>query len=352
MDETPVIQIYRASNRAELFDFLREAFPPDVSARLIAQWVWRYEESPFTLHDDLDVMLLRIGGKLVGLSAAFRLRMWMGGIECAGEGRGAFVVHPDYRGRNLWQNAGMIQHAFAPVQFGWTRLPHRIDARLKRRSDPVRPLIRVLDPGPLLEHLAHSALLASIGTIAGAAGRAASSPFRRTRGDVVRLQAFDDRADRLWERGRRSDRAMVIRDHQYLNWRYSQRPDATYTLYGVDRGSELDGFLVARTITYQEMRWGYVIDFLTPENERGVLTSLLDAALDEFRRCGVAAVRCYATDPTARRALFRAGFFPAPQREPIRFMRRVQGSRKDLAKFSALESWYLTAGDGDLEMAP
>jgi len=49
---------------------------------------------------------------------------------------------------------------------------------------------------------------------------------------------------------------MIIRDHQYLNWRYCQRPDATYTLYGVGRSSELMGFLVARTTTYQGMRWG------------------------------------------------------------------------------------------------
>jgi hypothetical protein len=53
MDESRVVQIYRASDRAELLEFLREVYPADVSARLIGQWLWRYEESPFTLHDDL-----------------------------------------------------------------------------------------------------------------------------------------------------------------------------------------------------------------------------------------------------------------------------------------------------------
>lgn len=145
---------------------------------------------------------------------------------------------------------------------------------------------------------------------------------------------------------------MIIRDRQYLNWRYCQRPDQTYTLYGVERGSELEGFLVARITTFQGVRWGYIIDFLAPEKERGVLSSLIAAALEDFRRSEAAAVTCYATDPAARGALFRAGFLPAPQREPIRFMRRMQGTREDLAKFSALKLWYLTAGDGDLEMRP
>jgi hypothetical protein len=349
MDEPPVVHIYRASDRPELFNFLREVYPPDDSGLFIAQWVWRYEQSPFTLPDDLDIMILRIGNRMVGLSAAFRVRMWMGGIECAGEGRGAFIVHPDYRGRNLWLNV-KVPHAFAPVQFGWSRLPSRVTARLKRPSDPLRPLVRVLDPGPLCEHFSHSPLVGSIGRAVGTAFRVASSQLRRARGNVVRLNAFDFRVDRLWERARRPDRAMIIRNHQYLNWRYCQRPDATYSLYGVERDSELAGFLVARTTTYRGMRWGYLIDFLTPENERGVLSSLIDAALDEFRRSGVAAVACYATDPTARAALFRAGFFPAPQREPVRFVRRMQGTRKDLAKFAALKLWYLTAGDGDLDL--
>ena len=102
----------------------------------------------------------------------------------------------------------------------------------------------------------------------------------------MRSDSFDDRADRLWERARRPSFAMLIRDHRYLNWRYCQRPDATYILYGVERASELEGFLVARTTTYRGMRWGYLVDFLAPENDPGVLSTIDRAALDEFRSAG------------------------------------------------------------------
>jgi hypothetical protein len=53
-----------------------------------------------------------------------------------------------------------------------------------------------------------------------------------------------------------------------------------------------------------------------------------------------------------RAALFCAGFLRAPQREPVPLVGRIQSTRKDLAKFTALKSWYLTAGDGDLELHP
>ena len=352
MNDAPVIHQYHTSDRAELFDFIREAYSPADSARLLTQWVWKYESSPATIADDFDITFIRIGRKMVGLSSAFRLRMWMGGIECPGEGRGTFITHPDYRGRNLWRNIGNLKRPFTPVQFGWSRLPPRVGERLGRLSDPVRPLIRIFDVGPFFEYFARSRFLGSIGTAASTAVRVASSPLRRARGGVVRLDSFDDRADRFWERSRRPDLAMLIRDHRYLNWRFCQRPDATYNLYGIERGSELEGFLVARATTYRGMRWGYLVDFLAPENDREVLPSLIDAALDEFRRVGVAAVSCVATDPAVRRILFRAGFFPAPQRKPIHFMRRTQRTRADLAKFMAIQCWYLTMGDGDLELAP
>jgi hypothetical protein len=75
-------------------------------------------------------------------------------------------------------------------------------------------------------------------------------------------------------------------------------------------------------------------------------------ALEEFRRLGVAAVSCFATETAARTELFRRGFFVVPQRTTIRFIRSIRRKRTDLEKFQALETWYLTMGDGDLELAP
>ncbi len=352
MDEAPVLHDYQASDREEVFDFIREVFPADDSARIVTQWHWKLEANPFTPLEGPDVSFMRIGGKIVGLSAAFGLPMWMGGIECHGEGRGIWVVHPDYRNQNLWLKVKSSRPNFAPVQFGWTRLPGYVALRQNRPSDPLRPFLRVLDAGPLIDRFTHSRALAWLGTAATTVVRSVSSPLHRSSGTVARLNSFDDRADRLWERARRADRAMIVRDHRYLNWRYCQRPDATYSLFGIERGAELDGFLVARTLTFFGMRWGFLVDFLAPQSTPEALSSLIEAALDDFRAAGVGAVTCYATDPSVRSVLFRRGFFIVPQRKPIRFMRYVRAKRTDLAQFRALQRWYLTMGDGDLEMTP
>jgi hypothetical protein len=350
MDEAPVLHDYHASDREDVFRFIREVYPAEESAYLINQWHWKFEANPFTPATGPDVAFIRIGGRIVGLSAGFRVQMWMGGIECGGEARGMWMVHPEYRKQNLWVKVKSRRPDIAPVQFGWTLLPGYVGMRQNRPTDPLRPLMRVLDAGPLVGYLTHSRGLAALGTAITNAARVGSSPLRSIRRTPLRLASFDDRVDRLWERARRIDRAMIIREQQYLNWRYCRRPDASYTLFGAESGSELEGFLVTRIVTYLGMRWGYLVDFLAPEDKPAVLSSLVEAALDEFRAAKVAAASCYVTDSAARRVLFGRGFFVVPQRRPVRFMRWVRTRRTDLAQFREFKRWYLAMGDCDLEM--
>ncbi len=217
-------------------------------------------------------------------------------------------------------------------------------------------LLRILDRAALIKHHSGSSALASVGAAARAVTRVIAGPFRRDftrKVTVVRLEEFDERFDALWERARRDDLAMIVRNQRYLRWRYTDRPDAKYSLFGVERGSELVGVLVARTTTRNGVKWGYLADFLIArENADGVLDLLIDAGLEDFRRNGVAAASCYASEPSCRRILWRHGFVLVPQRDPIHFSLKVHSRRSDLVPFAASQRWYITMGDGDLELAP
>jgi hypothetical protein len=273
MADQPVLHPYQVSDRAEVFDFLNEVFPAELNQRVFAQWAWKYETSPFIPATGPTVSFIRIGPKIVGLTAAFRMRIWMGEIECMGETRGTWVVHHDYRHRDLWRHVNALDATDAPFLFGWTRRPARAYTKIKWFGDPVPPLMRVLDAGGLLARYTRSRHLARIGTGASTAALKLSRPLRRAgNGSVVRLESFDDRVDALCERARRPERAMVVRDRRYLNWRYCQRPDANYLLFGLERGAELAGFLVARVDQRDGMQWGYLVDFLAADDSHEVLS--------------------------------------------------------------------------------
>ncbi|HVN29771.1 MAG TPA: hypothetical protein VMT64_14845, partial [Candidatus Binataceae bacterium] len=304
--------------------------------------------------EGLNAHVIRLGKTLIGLTIGCRLKMSMGGIECGAESFGNWVVHPDYRGQNLWGRVGTVPGSDAALLIAWSVAWSRSTLlRSKWVTTPYNPLIRILDSGPVVEHFTHSKLLGSLGAGAGAMARAVAAPLRRRRnpgGAVVRLEAFDERADALWERARPIDKAIVVRDREYLNWRYCARPDATYSIFGVEGAAGLDGFTVARVADNLGMRWGYLVDFLAAEPSGEVFSSLIDAAVEDFRRRGVAVVSCYTTDAKIRRNLMRHGFFPSPQRHDNRFGFHLKGRRTDLQPFTDIKRWYVTIGDSDMEM--
>src|SRR6185437_14912296 len=133
----------------------------------------------------------------------FRLKMWMGGIECFAESRGEWLVHPDHRGHKLWQRVGNVTPADTPLLFGWSMVPAHAVRGIGWATAPLTPFLRLLDAGALVEHFTRSRGLASVGKVASAAARILSAPFRHAPTDqnrkLVRLDSFDERADKLWE---------------------------------------------------------------------------------------------------------------------------------------------------------
>jgi hypothetical protein len=355
MDE-PIVQRYRPGDQPEVFDFLRAAFSSAESARIVGQWLWKYETNPFNPPEGPIVFVMRLGTKVVSLVAGFRLPAWVAGSVCEVENLGTWVVHPDYRRRRIWERVddGVVYQA--PIAIAWgRRLSARHGVNTGWTPSQMNALLRVLDPAQVVEHFSGSPALASVAAAAHSMARVIAQPFRSDRhrdGTIVRLEVFDERCDDLWERARRDDLAMLIRNRRYLQWRYTDRPDAKYSLFGVQRGSELAGMLVARTTTRNGIRWGYLVDFLiAKKNGDCVLAMLVQAALEEFRHSGAAAASCYASDPSCRRILMRHGFVRVPQRDPINFSLKVHPQRSDLARFAASQRWYITMGDGDLELA-
>src|SRR5271166_830362 len=162
MDEAPVRHAYQVSDRAEVFDFIREVFPAASAERKIAQWTWKYETLPFATPEYSATDLIRVGPRLVGLLAGFRVPMWIGGTECIGESRGDWIVHPDYRGQNIFRRIRLLPAADTPVRFGWTRHPPRVQKKIKWLSNPVRPMVRVLDARSVVANFTHSQLLGSV----------------------------------------------------------------------------------------------------------------------------------------------------------------------------------------------
>jgi GNAT superfamily N-acetyltransferase len=355
-EEFEVVRYHR-TDRDSVFAFLREALPAADSARLSRQWDWKYDANPFNQAGGPDILLLQVPGQLVAMYGRLVFRVAIDGSEHLAHHGCDLLVHPAYRGRRLSAHLRDRDLIDSPIHFSWqNEASYRVARRDGTAGIPFVSLVRPLDiarvvRGRLGEH--------RLGRVTGAVvGRALRHMplFRRhvavvPEVAVTRIQSFDERYDRLWQRSCRDYPVMIVRDRRYLEWRFLQRPDASYTIMAATRGSEVLGYMVTRCADREGERWGYLVDFLVQERSAAVFGLLLQHALDDLRQAGAAAVSCRVAVPPYRRLLYRHGFMPLPYGASGYIRGRVRLPDQPLQMFGDVRQWFLTMGDGDLEMS-
>ncbi len=143
-------------------------------------------------------------------------------------------------------------------------------------------------------------------------GATAWSPFRRpTRGawTIQTVEAFDDRADRFWERAHRQFDVVQIRDRAYLNWRFCDRRSGGFTVRTAEQDGELLGYVALRVVDSSEV----IADLLTLPDRPDVVRALIDDAVQVAQGRGADRIRCWSiAGHQYLPALRRAGFSSYP----------------------------------------
>jgi len=353
IDDVQVVH-YQHADRERVFSFLREAYPPADAARLLRHWDWKYETNPFNPDRKPYILLLQKHQQLVGMyGRLFFPAIIDGTVQVVHHGCD-LVVHPEYRGHGLsalLRDRDLIESV---IHFSWqNEASYRVARRDGTAGVAYRALVRPLDVSAMLHQVVGDHWFS----------RAASSLINRalqymppvrlhtasSEVTVTRLSSFDDRFDRLWQRCGGGYRAMLVRDRRYLDWRFSQRPDAEYHIAAATRGSDLVGYMVTRCADRNRGRWGYLVDFLVEERSAPVFAVLVAHAVDDLRRQGASLAICRIAVPPYGSMLYRQGFLPWPRAR--RGYLRVRMPAQNSPSVADAHEWFLTMGDGDLEMS-
>ena len=355
-DECEVVR-YRRTDRDRVFAFLREALSAADSARLSRQWDWKYDANPFNRNGGPHVMLLQARGELVAMYGRLLFPIVVDGSEHLAHHGCDLLVHPAYRGRGLSARLRRKELIESAIHFSWqNEASYRVASRDGTAGVPFVSMVRPLDAACVVRRMLGEQRL----------GRAASAvvdialrhlpPFRRhtavVPGVVVtRIRSFDERFDQLWQRACRDFPVMIVRDRRYLEWRFIQRPDASYAILTATRDSALLGYMVTRCTDTAGERWGYLVDFLVQDRSLPLFALLLQQALDDLRQEGAAAVSCRVAVPPYRRMLYRHGFMRSPWGTRGYIRGRIRLPDSALQVYGDVRQWFLTMGDGDLEMS-
>jgi len=146
---------------------------------------------------------------------------------------------------------------------------------------------------------------------------------------------------------REQDR-LVVRDVEYMTWRFKRCPNRRYVILGATRGSALAGYIVLREETRDNTRVGVVVDFLTRPGDHATLRALVSAAMQRVKTRGADKVECViaSTRNDIGRALQRGGL---TVRRPMRQWVTNQGGPMQ-NRVRDEGHWFITQADSDTDV--
>lgn len=354
-DKTELVR-YTKADREAVFAFFRTVYPADKSARLIRQWDWKYDANPFSAEAPPYIMLLKDGPRIIGTFGGFALRFVIDGtVHWVGHG-GDWIVDPEYRDRRLSRRLWEEHEAHRPLRFSWTNefAFQRVHAIVKMETARLAPLVKPIDFTYMLHRVTGNRALSRVaGAVAEGLQSLADPLSRRSVAPGVtigRIDTFDERFDALWQRCSRDYPVMLVRDRRYLHWRFIERPDATYTVLAATRDADLLGYLVVRSADKEDGRWGYLVDFLVRDRSPSVFSLLVGPGIEDLRREGVKAISCRAVVPPYRWPLYRHGFLPLRWGPRGYLEAYVNFWNPAYHVFGDVRRWFVTMGDGDVEL--
>ncbi len=213
---------------------------------------------------------------------------------------------------------------------------------------PFRWLIRPLRPATLLAHrlgVPALARLRPLDTVWNRSWDHFIKPDPTVSIESVR-QAGPD-FDRLWEACAPEIKVSVVRDSQWVQWRYLSAPSQHYRVLLARRAQQPVGYLAYRIKDTPQVKLGFIADLFTPPTERKGRATLLNRVLLRMQAEQVEAVFTLTIPKTPLVCTFRrAGFVFSRGAFSVQMV--PLASDLPMEMFRNPKNWHLAGGDFDV----
>jgi len=328
------VRFYRESDDESLVGLLQAVYgrwPAQTTAAApIDHLRWKLRSHPDAVRWHV---VAEAGGELAGSRLFWLQRVRVGGRLLLARQGVDIGVHPRYQGRGMMTAMRNFAREASAAAF---------DVELHMGSTRSHPaLVR------MRSHEAEPPPFGNQVTLLGLRVQrsAQDEPVSEQRWSVGETRAFDERIDAFCEEALRRFEFAMMRDRDYLTWRYCDAAAGPYIVKLAEQAGGVLGYLVLRVTDGR----AYVADLLALPERGDVAASLVAAAIAEAQRAGAERIDCWLPSRHVYRPLLEEfGFKQRSVREAMAFgpLRTPLGGLAPLLDPNA--PIHLTMGDTDL----
>ncbi|QDU40418.1 hypothetical protein Mal4_47740 [Maioricimonas rarisocia] len=264
---------------------------------------WKYFENPAGAPVS---SVAEVDGRIIGHLGAMTANYRIDGRPIRGSQEVDIFVDEEYRGARTFfrlfrERLNISKREDVNFSYGFTIEKTSTIGRKAMGLTRIGPIPRLACPVDTREWFRRRV---RIGPLASAASAAANTflTLSRPKGpplpeglQLIPIERFDDRFDAFCEKTQDDYTVMLVKNADYLNWRYIDIPEVEYEILAAERGPDgpIEGFCVIGT-EYGNERRGRLVDLVTPRQDSTALTtSLIAAALARLQERKVHAVAAW-----------------------------------------------------------
>ena len=161
--------------------------------------------------------------------------------------------------------------------------------------------------------------------------------------EFKKIEKFNDSINVLWDEVKNYFETIVIRNADFLNWRYIGRQDVLYYVFGAYDKDSLVGYCVLKLYREDRILRGHFIDLFTIPGQEVYARFLIQNGLRFFQKEKVNEVNLWMQGSTFFRKILREYGFETNKSRPMICRFNIDGDKFNT--FLTEEKWYFTMGD-------
>ena len=269
------IRPYVSEDASSVSEFMVRCFMKDLPYENRSHspdyYAWRYRSN---YCGQPVVYVAEAEKRIVGLMAVVPKLLWLDGNEVLGAESGDTFMDPSFKGKNIFMklasrvfddcrqaNFQVIYGAPNPVSydvvvklFGYEELfQYRSWIRPLNFTGIIRSRLKI----PVIPVLAGK-------TIEWLYGIPNRFYHKKSDFDMIELKEADPQIDAVWRKYRSDISYSVVKNRQYVNWRYFQSPE-DFRVFLLFKNGSPEGYVVFKLISLAGLICGHIVDLFCPE---------------------------------------------------------------------------------------